>query len=249
MSLKFTPSTHRYFLDRKPCPGVTTLLKGLPKPALTYWAARTVAEYVADNPEAVETLRSAGRGPMVAALKGTPWQQRDEAALRGTEIHALAERVVRGEEVDIPERHVDAVQGYVTWLDEHGLEPILTERPVANRRHWYSGTFDLIARLDGEVWLLDIKTAKGVYGDNALQLAAYAGAEFYRPGDDPDEEEPMPHIDRLGVLHVEDGLTTLHPVRADQRDAAFKDFLHAAWIHRAKDRIDNYFENPYEESA
>ena len=68
MTLKFNAKTHRYWLDGKPIPGVTGLIKGgIPAPALTYWSARTVAEYVADNAEHVEQLRVMGRGPMVAA--------------------------------------------------------------------------------------------------------------------------------------------------------------------------------------
>jgi hypothetical protein len=30
---------------------------------------------------------------MVAALKEIPWQKRDEAAIRGTDVHALAEPI------------------------------------------------------------------------------------------------------------------------------------------------------------
>src|SRR5690606_13872332 len=64
VSLKFSPKAHRYWIDGKPAPGVTTILgKGIPKPAIPYWAARTVAEYVADEPEKVEALRAAGRDP------------------------------------------------------------------------------------------------------------------------------------------------------------------------------------------
>ena len=88
MTLKFSPSNHRYTMDKPPTAGlkavagVTTLLgKGMPKPALPHWSAKEVACYVADNPDGVETLRGMGREPMVAALKGIPWQRRDEAAL------------------------------------------------------------------------------------------------------------------------------------------------------------------------
>ena len=74
---------HGYTLDGKRVKGVTTLInQGLPTPALPYWAAKSVAEYVCHNPEGVESLRSMGEGPMIAALKGVPWQKRDEAARR-----------------------------------------------------------------------------------------------------------------------------------------------------------------------
>ena len=50
MTIKFSEKAHRYWLDGKHIPGVTTLIKGgIPAPALTYWAARTVAEWVADH--------------------------------------------------------------------------------------------------------------------------------------------------------------------------------------------------------
>lgn len=235
--LKFYPASHRYKLDGQWVPGVTTLIKdGLPKPALTYWAARTVAEWVADNESALEQMRHMGRGPLVAALKETPWQKRDDAAIRGTEVHALAEQLVHGEEVHVPEHVAGHVQGYVDWLDREQPEALWTERPVGNRKWQYAGTFDLIARLRGETWLLDVKTASGVYGDNALQLAAYANAEFLQTPEG--DEIPMPHIDRLGILHVQDGETQLHTVT--DPDAAWKDFLHVQYVGRAKDRIKTF---------
>jgi hypothetical protein len=90
----------------------------LPKDALVYWSAKVVSEWVADNPEAVEQLRTMGRGPMVAALKGVPWEKRDQAAVRGTDVHALAEQVVHGVEVEVPAHLVDHVTNYARWLDE-----------------------------------------------------------------------------------------------------------------------------------
>ena len=74
----------------------------------------------------------------------------------------------------------------------------------------------------------------------ALQLAAYANAEFYV--DQDGQERPLPRVDRLGVVHVEDGECTLWPVT--DPDSAFKDFLHAAWIARAKRRIAGYLPSP-----
>jgi hypothetical protein len=234
-TLKFVPKSHRYFLDGRPIPGVTTLIgKGYPKPQLTYWSAKMVAEFVADQPEQVDALRQMGRGPMIAALKGVPWQKRDEAAVRGTDVHTIAEAVIHGEPVDVPAHLVDHVQGYTRWLDAHDVQPILTERQCANRRWWYAGTFDAIVRIGDETWLVDWKTSSGVYGETAMQTAAYAGAEFYV--DDTGAETPMPAVDRIGVVHITEAGTRLHPFR--DRDAAWKDWLHVAWVANAKDRID-----------
>ena len=240
MSLKFYPASHRYKLDGSWVPGVTTLIgKGLPKPALPYWSAKMVAEWVADNPDLTEDLkRLGGRGPAVAFLKELPWQKRDEAAIRGTDVHALAERLVHGDEVEVPEHLAAHVQGYVDWLDATNVEPLLTERPCASRQWQYAGTFDLIARIDGVTWMLDVKTSSGVYGSMALQLAAYANAEFYLDADDA--EQPMPPIDRYGVLHVTEAGTALHYLPASANDSAWKDFLHVAWVGRRAKDIDTY---------
>jgi len=244
VTLKFNAKTHRYWLDGKPIPGVTGLIKGgIPAPALTYWSARTVAEYVADNAEHVEQLRVMGRGPMVAALKEVPWQARDEAAIRGTDVHALAERLVHGDEVDVPEHLADHVEGYVRWLDTWQPTVVLTEQSVANSTHWYAGRFDLIADIAATRWLLDVKTAKGVYGENALQCDAYRNAEFYVSDDDPDTHLPMPEgIERLGVIHVTAAGSQLIPL--DSSGAPFRDFLHAAWIARREKDIKGYVGQP-----
>lgn len=246
MTLKFNAKSHRYWLDGKPIPGVTTLLgKGLPKPALPYWAAKCVAEFVVDEPEQVEQLRSLGRGPAVAALKAIPWQARDEAAVRGTAVHEIAEHVVHGQEVDVPDHLIAHVEGYARWLDEFGVEPVLTERQVAHRQLWYAGTFDLIATIRGVTWGLDLKTSKGVYGSTALQVAAYMGAEFYVTADG--EEKPLPHVDRLGVVHITEAGTQLRPFK--DKEAAWKDWRHVSWVASRIPAIDDQLEDAMEAPA
>jgi hypothetical protein len=246
MTLKFSPKAHRYTLDGKHCPGVTTLIgKGLPKPALPNWAARTVAEYVFDNPEQVDNLRSLGRGPAVAALKAIPWQARDEAAVRGTDVHAIAEDVIHGREVDVPEHLMAHVEGYVKWLDDFQVEPILTEFQVASRTYWYAGTGDAIVRIGDTTWLLDWKTSKGVYGETALQTAAYAGADWYLADDGT--ETPIPEVDRIGVVHITDAGTVLRPFK--DKEAAWKCFRHVAWVASQVPSIEAQIEDAMEAPA
>lgn len=231
---KETRYGHSYRLDGKAVKGVTTLLNGgLPKPALPPWAAKSVAEWVADNPDKVESLREMGRRPMVDALKAVPWQSRDTAAARGTDVHHHAEKLIHGEETEVPDHLLGYVEGYVRWLDSVGAEVLLTERPVANRKWWYAGTFDAIVRMFGMVWLLDWKTSTGVYGDNSCQISAYAQAEFYL--DEDGNEQPMPDIDRLGIVHIRPDGSDLYEVQ--DPEAAWKDFLHIAYVAKASDRI------------
>jgi hypothetical protein len=250
MTLKFSPAGHKYWLDGRPVPGVTTLLgKGLPKPALPYWAAKSVAEYVVANPDAVDTLRSLGDGPAVAALKGIPWQKRDEAAVRGTDVHKLAEQIIHGETVDIPEHLAGHVDGYVRWLDLFDVEPVVTETPVANRKSWYAGTFDAVIRFGRGPWagrtvLADWKTSSAVYGETGLQTAAYARAEFMAPS--PDDEQPIPVVDATGVLHITDAGSQFYPLSRTpaEVDEAFALFKHIAWVASKTDWIKGLIGDP-----
>lgn len=235
-----TARGHRYTLDGKTVPGVTTLLSnGLPKPALTRWAAKTAAEYVADNLEVLNALPD--RESIVATVKQSPWSQRDRAAVRGTDVHALAEKLLHGQEVEVPADLTGYVEGCARFLDEWQPEPILTERPVASRKWWYAGTFDAILRLpDGETLLVDWKTSKGVYGETACQLAAYRNAEFYLTEDDA--EAPLPEVDGLAVVHVTPTGSDLY--RVTDPDGAWKDALHIFWVAKATDRIKAQITDP-----
>lgn len=239
--------THSYELDGVKVEGVTTLLgKGLPKPALPAWAARCVAEHVADNPDAIRSmLDTMGRESIVGALKGVPWDKRDEAAARGTDIHAIAEQVIHGAEVDVPDHLAGYVEGYVRWLDAWGVEPVLTERPCASRRWLYAGTFDAVLRfgrgdLAGRVILADWKTSRGVYGDSGCQLAMYANADFYLDNDGA--EQPMPAVDGLAVVHITPTGTDLYLV--DDAALAWKCAQHIAFVARRVDAIKGFITTP-----
>lgn len=224
---------HRYTIDGSKADGVTTLIKkGLPSPALMYWSARCVAEYVADaDDDTLATLRSLGRNGMVNALKEAPWAKRDKAAVRGTEVHGIAEHLIKGEEVEVPEHLAGHVEAYVKFLDEWKPEPVLVEATVGHRKWRYAGTLDMVCKLpDGRTVLADIKTAaSGIWPETAYQLAAYRHAEVYLDADGA--EQPMPTVDAGYAIWVRaDGYDVI-PVTCDER--VFKDFLHIAWVARA----------------
>ena len=222
-----TKRGHKYELDDKPVKGVTTLIgSGMPKPALPYWSARVVAEYVADNYIALDGLIAKDREDAVKHLKMVPWTERDKAAARGTDIHAIAETIIHGGESEVATEIADYVNGYVKWLDQWDVEPVLTEKVCANRTHWYAGTFDAILKfndgpLKGKTYLCDWKTSTNVYGEMAMQLVAYANADFYLDNDG--SEKPMPAIDGLAIVHITPNGTTVHEVI--DKDLAWQSFL------------------------
>lgn len=247
MSLKFNPGNHSYYLDGKRVRGVTSIINdGIPKPALPRWAAKTVAEYVADNIHQLDSWATMHRDSLVDALKRTPWTARDEAAIRGTDVHDLAERIVHGGEADVPDHLLAHVQGYVQFLQDFDVRPVLTEVPVGNRAYRYAGKPDFIGTLgvygDHTTWLLDWKTSRGVYGETALQTAAYARAEFYTQPDDPKTELPLPQVDRIGVVHITADGSHLYDL--GDPDTAFAHFLAAKAVGDAKDWRNSIITDP-----
>ncbi len=191
---------HRYVdANGLTVPGVTTILKALPKDALINWAAETTAEAALNRWDELSALPPADR---LKTLKRARYDALDTASNRGTQVHKLAEKLIHGESVSIPpgldRGYVDS---YVRFLDEWDVDPVLFEAVVFSHTYGWAGTLDLIAKLpDKGVCLLDIKTSRsGIFGETALQLAGYRYADQYMADDGPHD---MLEVDWTGAIHV-----------------------------------------------
>ena len=225
-------SGHRYTLDGKPVPGVTTVLnKGYPKPALINWAARTVAEHAVDYWDELADLPKNERRDTLRVAHRT---ERNRAGEVGTRVHAFVLRQALGfreaADADI-DPYLDSYAAFVRDWDPHEL---VAERPVASRAFQYAGTPDTIAKLiDGHNWLLDFKTGRsGAWPDHALQMSAYARAEFYV--DQSGVEQPLPTIERVGIVLLHHDDYSLLPV--DAGEATFEAFLCAYELAKWSER-------------
>jgi hypothetical protein len=201
-------------------PGVTTILgNGVPKPALTNWAANVTAEYAIDNWEELTELAVAAR---LKTLQGARYESTDRAKKRGTEVHKIGERLVKGEKVkNVPDELRGHCEAYVRFLDRFDVDPVEVELTIVSYKYGYAGTLDLIAWLntgpngERELWLLDLKTnEKGIYGETALQLAGYRYAEFYIDADG--NEVPMIPVQRTGAVHITSDDAQLIPTQSDE---------------------------------
>jgi hypothetical protein len=234
--MAFGKPTHYYEdANGKRIPGVTTILnEGLPKPALINWAANATAEAAVNR---WDELTDMGPADRLKILKAARYEDRDAAAKRGTEVHTIAERLIFGEEVAVPDELRGHVEAYVKFLDDWAPNPVLTEVTVINYTHGYAGTLDMIFdRGDGNI-LADIKTTRsGIYGETALQLAAYRYAEVYLDGQGG--EMPLPDIDDTWAIWVRaDGYAVI-PVNT--APSVFDDFRRVAATSRAAKRLSSY---------
>src|SRR5215475_3099858 len=136
MSLEVLPR-HRYRLDGADVPSVTQLIdRGVPKPALIDWAARTTAGYTIDH---WEELAGLGVSERLRRIERARWSERDAAAVAGTKVHDLAQRLAAGERIDVPEAYVGPVDSYLRFTAEWQPRELLTEAVVLSRTYWYAG--------------------------------------------------------------------------------------------------------------
>lgn len=214
--------SHSYLLDGEKADSVTWVISnGIAKPALIGWAANTTRDYAVDH---WDELSAASPTERIKRLTGARFEELNAASGRGTDIHKLALSLAYGEEVEVPEPLEGHVDAYLRFIEEWRPEELLAETICGNRKYRYMGTFDLIAKIGGFTWLLDFKTTKsGIYPETALQLAAYAHAEFILDGDGA--ESAMPEIHRAGGIWLRADGYELVPV--DISEATFRTFLYA----------------------
>lgn len=152
-----TKAHQRYYLeDGTLVPGVTTVVGLLNKPALVKWANKL-------------------------GLEGTDVTKYvDKAANIGTCAHYMVQCHLAGEEPDLSDYSArdinlaeNALLKYWDWEKQFTIEPILLETPLVSEKKRYGGTIDCYAKLNGEPWLIDFKTGKGLYDEMFIQVAAY----------------------------------------------------------------------------
>ena len=243
VNIEFDPDKHYYHvvgLTAKP-DGVTTILGLIPKYLLP-WVARTTADYIHDGILA----RLAGEGAVEATFlaslcdeaKKEHTRKRDAAGDVGTLVHAFAEEVIGGVEVDdefwqaTPEEAHPGCLAFLQWWNGiRPLENVQSERIVYSKRLFYCGTCDLFAYINGRPTVVDFKTGSGFYEDQPLQLAAYATAI---------EEELGIEIKDGWIIHLdkETGKCTPYHVEIDRELKADWEQVRIAWraVKRNQDR-------------
>jgi len=185
---------HRYSWNGGPLfPSVTTILGIKDKPALVGWAKRETAASAVRNLDVLaQMVQNGGSQAAVDWLKRIPDYRRDASADLGTQVHAAAEAIGRGQIVSVGDDVRPFVESYQRDFVEVFKPRFLAIEPmVCSLRHEYGGTADAFMQIGDEVWLVDYKTRAGVYPDTALQLAGLARAQFIGLPGDP-TEYPVP---------------------------------------------------------
>lgn len=228
--LTFTEGNHAYWLAddagrKRRITSVTSITGMLDKPALKRWAANTAADYATDHWDDLALMAPSARRREIAAA---PWQARDKKAAAGTAVHAMAEALIAGQPVEVPDELRGHVEGLARWLEASGLRVTISEALVWSDEDddlglcAYGGRFDALGThpRHGAI-LVDWKTSSGVWPEHADQLAGYATADnLVIDGAD----QPMPDIATLAVAHIRADGTDLHIVPREARRIAEQRF-------------------------
>jgi hypothetical protein len=219
---------------------VTALTGLLPLPWMEAYASKHAAECAFMEQDAYRELPT--RDERIRYVKGASKRYSRAAAERGTNIHAHVEKRNLGLIMDPwPLPVAASMRQY-----EHFVETVKPRTEAAECKVYhrddnrvldgpfrYAGTMDLLCEIDGKMSILDVKTGKSVHEDAALQINAYAHADFliadpnhpdaiqvtpargrrwYEWRGDAKDEIPMPDIRAGYVLHLRDDGWALHEV-------------------------------------
>ena len=145
--------------DGHVCPGVTTVLGQLNKPAIPAWANKL-------------------------ALSGEDYGQfMQDLASVGTLGHALVTDRLTGIETEL--EHYDASQikrarfaeaSFWRWESRNKIEEVMwVERPLVSEKHRFGGTNDIYAVVRGRKCLIELKTGTAIYDTHIFQAGVNKG--------------------------------------------------------------------------
>ena len=215
----------------RPTTGVTTILKVLNKSALLGWAASQAATKMVEQvSEYKGEITKAILNDFATLARAAHLEKRDEAAQRGTDIHAGIELFLKTGNISTEPIY----EPFQAWFGEGGWKCLESERCIYSRELDYAGTFDaILLSPTGKQILCDFKTSKkskwapdGVYIEYFAQMGGYAKALHEESGEIPND---------LMILNVHKETGEITPVRASSFGMSvidamqYFDCVHACW--------------------
>lgn len=221
----YRPLGHK---DLPVLPSVTTVLKAEAKDALPQWSAdQTAAMAVASGADILRMSDAKAWGFLRFYWKRTPKDPLSgdvdlasyhqgvlsDAGELGDSVHEWVEADLFGLPFpDVSNRNQkfwECVAAWNRFKSEHDIVPHRVENTVWNNSGdglGYAGTFDLLLEIDGVMYLIDIKTSRGLYSSTWMQLSALYHAPVLLDEDESgvdrfihDWQKP---IKKLAVIHV-----------------------------------------------
>lgn len=119
---------------------------------------------------------------------------RDEAGTKGDKIHQATEDIDKEGEIKIDAKYLNKGNGEMEELSADEIEAIVSYKDfiekfkpklLANEMttfggivNGYGGTLDRIWRIDGQIWIIDLKSSQSIRKSMLGQIAAYSHADI-----------------------------------------------------------------------
>lgn len=206
--------------DGKPIivPGVTTVIKVADGDGLIQWSVDQTAAYAVANVDGLlnRTMEQGYAGlrwyhkrklDLEDPLRNAHSGVLNDLAELGTNMHDYIEIDLWGNDftpmITSPEM-AQMVDSWHAWKFMHDIKVVYTEVTLWHPEMGYAGTFDLLAWIDGDLWLIDVKTSRRVGKSHKMQLAALREAPYAFTQDENDEWIPLdlPKPTRYGFIQV-----------------------------------------------
>lgn len=104
---------------------------------------------------------------------------KSEAGERGTRVHDAIDCLLRGNTLMENSYSLEEwvkIKAFVDWYEEYRPEILATEMSLFSRKYKYAGRVDCIAKVAGELCVMDWKTSGSIHENFPLQFASYAQA-------------------------------------------------------------------------
>jgi len=162
-------------------PNVTTILGMKDKSrALMFWQQRCIRQAFEERFPIGKTFKfdEIQRNRAIDIITTAADAESAQAREIGSITHNYIELRLAGGDAPLPshEEARNACTAFNNWLGDHDVQVMFTERMCFSKRHWYCGTTDLVATIDGKLTSLDFKTSKAIYPETFLQVSAYTEA-------------------------------------------------------------------------
>ena|SRR3990167_9418966 len=178
MEYRFNKEEHIHELnvngEWKTLSGVTSVIdKVVAKPALIPWAAGEVVNYIREHCEKANEQDYIVREADLEEAKIAHRKIKEKAGTWGTRLHAAIEAFAKDGKWCEDKELQASFHDFVEWFQKNKVEVRESEKHVWSREKFIGGIVDLVIQIDGKWFLADIKTAKGIYPTNFVQMGAY----------------------------------------------------------------------------
>lgn len=242
LSLPHRREIYRLIAEGIWVPSITNVIGTRSLPYLQQWAAKLAVQEAIDIEAKWPGYLNKKKWQAIRYLKTAADRNRDQAALQGSIVHDLLERIALGEDVDVPGEYQRFVDSWNRWCDDFQPEFLHMEATVFgtdDNGNGYAGTADFIARINGMTVAGDYKTNRsGLHSEVALQLSAIAHAQEMVVDD-----SLVPNVEVEGgmAVHVTREGYEARPVQLEGMSwEAFQGFR-SAWTYHVFDGVQ--FEN------